>query len=65
MVTSMFKAAGNGNVGEIEQLVIRGLSPLMVDADGRSALHEAVISFQINVIRYLLNGKARQKHLTL
>ena len=64
MVTSMFKAARNGNVGEIEKLEQRGLSPLMVDVDGQSALYAAVTSFQINVIKYLLNGKVR-KHLML
>ena len=65
MVTSMLIAAGNGDVGEIEQLRKRGLSPLMVGVHGRSALYEAVICFQINVIKYLLNGWAREKHLTL
>ena len=64
MVTSMLEAARNGSVGEIEKLISRGLSPLMVDPDGRSALYEAVTSFQISVVEYLLNGKAR-KHLML
>ena len=64
MVTSMLEAARTGSVEEIESLISRGLSPLMIDADGRSALYEATISFQINVVEYLLNGKAR-KHLML
>ena len=64
MVTSMLKAARTGGVGEIEKLISRGLSPLMIDADGRSALYEATTSLQINVVEYLLNGKAR-KHLML
>ena len=57
MVTSMLEAARTGNVGEIKKLISRGLSPLMIDADGRSVLYEAVISSQVNVIKYLLNGK--------
>ena len=64
MVTLMLEAARTGSVGEIEKLISRGLSPLMIDVDGRSALYEAVISFQINVVKHLLNGKAR-KHLML
>ena len=64
MVTSMLEAARTGSVGEIEKLISRGLSPLMIDADGRSALYEATISFQINVVEYLLNGKAKE-HLML
>ena len=64
MVTSMVEAAKTGCIGEIGQLIRRGLSPLMIDANGRSALYEAIISFQINVVGYLLNGKAK-KHLKL
>ena len=64
MVTSMLEAARGGNVEEIKKLIGRGLSPLMIDADGRSALYEAVIHFQVSVVEYLLYGKPN-KLLTL
>ena len=60
----MIEAARTGRVKEIKKLISRGLSPLMTDAKGRSALYEAVESFQTKVVEYLLNGKAR-KHLML
>ena len=65
MVTFMLEAAKGGNVGEIEKLISRGLSPLMIDADGRSALYEAVIHFQVSVVEYLMNGKWRKNLLEL
>ena len=58
LVTSMIEAARTGSVDEIKKLIRRGFSPLMFDAEGRSALHEAIISSQVNVVEYLLNGKA-------
>ena len=58
MVTSMIEAARTGSVDEIKKLIRTGLSPLMFDAEGRSALYEAIISSQVNVVEYLLNGKA-------
>ena len=57
MVTSMSKAARGGNVGDLKKLISRGLSPLMVDANGCSALYEAVVSFQVSVVEYILNGE--------
>ena len=63
-VTSMLEAAEIGNMEEIRQLISRGLSPLMCNADGRSAMYEAMTSFQIDVIDYLLKTKAK-RHLML
>ena len=63
-VTSMLEATKLGNIEKVRQLISRGLSPLMLNADGRSALYEAMTSFQIDVIDYLLETKAK-RHLTL
>ena len=63
-VTSMLVAAEIGNVEEIRRLISRGLSPLMLNALGRSALYQAMTSFQIDVIDYLLENKAKE-HLML
>ena len=60
-VKLMLEAARTGNVGELRKLFSRGLSPLMVDADGRSALHEAITSLQIDVIDCLLESKAKEQ----
>ena len=57
-VMKMLGAASTGNTGEIRKLFSSGLSPLMVDANGRSALFEAITSFQIDVIDCLLERKA-------
>ena len=63
-VTSMLEATRSGNTNEIRKLISKGLSPLMVNADGRSALYEATSSFQIHTVEYLLEGKAKE-HLML
>ncbi|KAL2042455.1 hypothetical protein N7G274_004947 [Stereocaulon virgatum] len=60
-VILMLEAARTGNLGELRKLFSRGLSPLMVDADGRSALHEAITSFQLDVIDCLLESKAKEQ----
>ncbi|KAL9128047.1 MAG: hypothetical protein Q9217_003186 [Psora testacea] len=60
-VILMLEAARTGNTGEIRKLFSRGLSPLMVNTDGRSALYEAIISFQIDVIDCLLESKAKEQ----
>lgn len=57
-VEEMLKAARTGNTGEIRKLFSRGLSPLMVNADGRSAL---ITSSQIDVIDCLLESKAKEQ----
>ena len=60
-VTKMLEAAKTGNIGDLEKLFSRGLTPLMVDPNGRSALYEATMSSQIEVIEFLLkNRKAEQ-----
>lgn len=63
-VTSMLEAARSGNMTEMRKLISEGLSPLMVNPEGRSALYEATSSVQIHVVEYLLEGKAKE-HLML
>ena len=60
-VVEMLGAARTGNTGEIRRLFSRGLSPLMVSADGHSALYEAIKSFQMDVIDCLLETKAKEQ----
>ena len=60
-VILMLEAARTGNTAEVRKLFSRGLSPLMVNADGRSALYEAITSFQIDVIDCLLESKAKEQ----
>ncbi len=60
-VIQMLEAARTGNTGEIRRLFSRGLSPLMVNADGRSALYEAITSFQMDAINCLLETKAKEQ----
>lgn len=60
-VILMQEAARTGNTGEIRKLFSRGLSPLMVNAHGRSALYEAIASFQIDVIDCLLENRAKEQ----
>lgn len=60
-VILMLEAARTGNTREIRKLFSKGLSPLMVNADGRSALYEAITSFQIDVIDCLLERKAKKQ----
>ncbi|KAL8746785.1 MAG: hypothetical protein Q9184_007696, partial [Pyrenodesmia sp. 2 TL-2023] len=60
-VTAMLEAAGSGNLGEMRKLFNKGLSPLMVDAQGRTALCEAIISLQTDVVHYLLEVHAQEQ----
>ena len=60
-VILMLEAASTGNTEEIRKLLSRGLSPLMVNADGRSALHKAIICFQIDAVDCLLESKAKEQ----
>ena len=45
-VSQMVGAAGNGNIDLLKQMFSRGLSPLMIDKGGQSALHQTISSFQ-------------------
>lgn len=56
-VTCMIKGARYGDPQVIKMLLSRGFSPLMVNADGRSAMFEAIKYSQIRVIDYLLESK--------
>ena len=60
-VNLMLEAARAGNIGEIRKLFSRGLTPLMVDARGISALYEATTSFQIEMIDCLLESRAEEQ----
>ena len=60
-VILMLEAAKTGNTERIRKLFSRGLSPLMVNADGRSALYIAITSFHIDVIDCLLETKAKEQ----
>lgn len=60
-VMQMLGAARTGSTGEIRKLFNTGLSPLMVNANGRSALYEAITSFQIDVVDCLLESKVKQQ----
>lgn len=56
-VIAMLDAARIGNTEAIRNLFSRGLSALMVNADGRSAMFEAVKYSRINIIDLLLETK--------
>lgn len=58
-VILMLEAARTGNTRDIRKLVSKGFSPLMVNADGRSSLNEAIESFQIDAVDCLLESKAK------
>lgn len=60
-VTRMLEAAKTGNIDEIRKLFRRGLTPLMVDASGYSAFYEAITSFQIEVIDFLLESRTKEQ----
>ena len=45
-VSQMVEAAGNGDIDLLKQLFSRGLSPLMIDKGGQSALNQTISSFQ-------------------
>lgn len=60
-VMLMLKAASAGDIKELRRLSSRGLSPLMVNANGRSALHEAMMHSHIDVVDCLLETKAEEQ----
>lgn len=60
-VILMLEAARTGNTRDIRKLVSKGFSPPMVNADGRSALNEAIGSFQIDAVDCLLDSKAKEQ----
>jgi ankyrin repeat protein len=60
-VISMIEAAGAGNIEEVKRLFSRGLSRLMVNAHGRSAMFEAVRCSQIYVVDYLLESEVKEQ----
>jgi serine/threonine protein kinase len=60
-VISMIDAARIGNTAAIRNLFRIGLSSLMVNADGRSALFEAIKHSRINVIDCLLESKGKEQ----
>ena len=60
-VIKMLKVAEAGNTGEIRKLFSRGLTPLMVDANGDSALYVAITSFQIEMIDCLLEIETKEQ----
>ncbi|KAL8906576.1 MAG: hypothetical protein Q9171_006211 [Xanthocarpia ochracea] len=45
-VSLMLKAASDGQIDLLKQLFSRGLSPLMINEGGQSALHQTISSFQ-------------------
>ncbi|KAL8830135.1 MAG: hypothetical protein Q9170_005874 [Blastenia crenularia] len=45
-VSLMLKAASDGQIDLLKQLFSRGLSPLMINKGGQSALHQTISSFQ-------------------
>lgn len=45
-VSRMVKAASDGQIDLLKQLFSRGLSPLMMNEGGQSALHQTISSFQ-------------------
>ncbi|KAL8994489.1 MAG: hypothetical protein Q9188_007048 [Gyalolechia gomerana] len=45
-VSRMLKAASDGQIDLLKQLFSRGLSPLMINEGGQSALHQTISSFQ-------------------
>ncbi|KAG8527878.1 uncharacterized protein KY384_006794 [Bacidia gigantensis] len=60
-VTRMLQAARSGDIEEIKKLFSKGMSPLLVNANGLSALHEAISYSQIRVIEWLLESKAKEQ----
>lgn len=60
-VNSMIDAARTGDIEVIKSLLRMGLSPLMVTANGRSALFEATENSQVKVIDYLLKSNTTEQ----
>ena len=53
-VTAMLANARNGNTPGIKQQFEKGLTSIMVDIEGQSALHEAITSSQCDMVDFLL-----------
>lgn len=64
-VIAMIHAARIGNLEAIKNLFSRGLTASMVNADGRSAMFEAVKYSQIHVIDLLLETKEKEQLMLL
>lgn len=60
-VIVMLGYARTGETRELKKLFSRGLSPVMVDGDGRSALNEAIISGKIDEVDCLMEIKAKEQ----
>ena len=60
-VRMMIEAARTGETRTIRGLLSTGLSRLMVEPDGHSALYEAIVSFQADVIDCLLEGQVNEQ----
>ena len=59
--TQLINAANTNNIGLLKELFSKGLSPLMADAHGTSALHQAIKSNKIDVVTFLLQSKAEEQ----
>ena len=57
----LIPSARDGDREQLEKLFSRGLSPLMADASGTSALHEAIRSSKIRMVDFLLQSKAKEQ----
>lgn len=64
-VNLMIKAAKTGDVKEIQKFFHKGLSPLMRAVDGRSAFFEAITSFHLEMVEFLLKFKAKEQIMLL
>ena len=60
-VKMLIDAAKNGNVKIVKDLLNKGLSPLMLNREGRSAIIEAASFDHTNVINYLLETKTKEQ----
>ena len=64
-VNAMLRYARTGEISKLRELFSNGLSPMMVDKRGYSALHEAILGGRINVVDYLMEFRAEKKLLLL
>ena len=60
-ITRLLDAARNGDSGMVKQLLNKGLTPLLADIEGRSALFEAALFGHVNVMECLLATKAKDQ----
>ena len=60
-VTAMLANAKDGNIPAIKKQFEKGLTPLMVDTEGHSALHQAITSFQCDMVDFLLGRNAERQ----